>query len=214
MKITITQLFLAIIFIIPTGCGINKNYRLETLEIEEGINLRQNPFQAIQKAIELSKNADIIQEQIANQDIVEPISFKELIEYLPQLPQGWAAGELKGKTNSLGNYGISQISQTYTQREKEITVSIFDWAFNSALYAPFLLTTEFSQESTEGYNKGVKIGDILGRQQYTYDSKKGSLNLLVNNRFFVRINGKNIEEIELREWWQLIDSQSLTKISS
>jgi hypothetical protein len=76
-----------------------------------------------------------------------------------------------------------------------------------------LLTTEFSQESTEGYNKKIKIGDILGREQYTYDSKQGSLNLLVNNRFFVRINGKNIEEIGLREWWQLIDYQSLTKIS-
>jgi len=57
-------------------------------------------------------------------------------------------------------------------------------------------------------------GEEVKHQEYTYDSKEGSLNLLVNNRFFVRINGKNIKEIELREWWQLIDYQSLIKISS
>lgn len=118
MKTIITQLFLAIIFTIPIGCGTNQNYQLQAREIEE-INLRQN-LQAIQKTRELSKNINITQEQIANQDIVKPISFKELIEYLPQLPPGWVAGEVTGETNSLGSYSISQISQTYTQKEKKL----------------------------------------------------------------------------------------------
>ncbi|HEY9771981.1 MAG TPA: hypothetical protein V6C71_26350 [Coleofasciculaceae cyanobacterium] len=73
----------------------------------------------------MSKNADIIQEKIAKQDIVKPISFKELIEYLLQLPQGWAAGELTAETNSLGNYGISQISHRLLRRPKGFPCMVY-----------------------------------------------------------------------------------------
>ena len=190
------------------------NTQSESLEVEEGINIRENPLGAIQKVAEYSKNADILDSKTDNQEPVQPISFKELINYLPDAPQGWTAKPPKGETNSLGNYSISQVNQTYTNKDKEISVSIFDWAFNSALYTPFLLTTEFSQESTDGYNKGIKIGNIPGREEYTYATKEGSLNLLVNQRFFIQIDGSNIEDTELREWWQLIDHPSLDKIAN
>ncbi|MGB5714803.1 MAG: hypothetical protein WBM44_28285 [Waterburya sp.] len=196
------------------GCSLNNILESETSKIEEGIDIQKNPVGAMQKVIELSKNADTIQEKIANQEPVEPISLSELIDYLPQAPQGWEAEKPQGETNSFGSYSISQVNQTYTRGDKRIKVSIYDWAFNSALFTPFMLSTEFSQESTEGYNKGIKIDDIPGRAEYTYSTKQGSLNLLVNSRFLVRINGSNIEEFELREWWKLMDYESLTKISS
>lgn len=215
MKATINHIFLSLIILTTsTGCNVIFKSESETPEVQEGIDIQKNPIGAIQKVIELSKNAKNIPEEIVNQEPVEPISFKELINYLPQTPLGWKAEKPEGSTNSFGNYSISQVNQAYTQGNKEIKVSIFDWAFNSALYTPFILTTEFSQESTDGYNKGIKIGDLPGREEYTYATRKGSLNLLVNSRFLVQINGKNIEDVELREWWQRMDYQSLTKISN
>lgn len=215
MKAFLNKLFLALVFSTTLiGCSRNNILESETSKIEEGIDIQKNPVGAMQKVIELSKNADTIQEKIANKEPVEPISFSELIDYLPQPPQGWQAEKPQGETNSFGSYSISQVNQTYTREDKRIKVSIYDWAFNSALFTPFMLSTEFSQESTEGYNKGIKIDDIPGREEYTYSTKQGSLNLLVNSRFLVRINGTNIEEFELREWWKLMDYESLTKISS
>ncbi|MEM9509822.1 MAG: hypothetical protein AAGA16_19430 [Cyanobacteria bacterium P01_E01_bin.35] len=194
------------------GCDINNNLESETPKVEEGIDIRKNPVGAIGKAIKLSKNVKNIPQEIANKEPVPPVSFKELINFLPQPPAEWSAEKPQGQTNSFGNYSISQVNQTYTQGDKQIEISIFDWAFNSALYTPFLLTTEFSQESTEGYNKGLKIDGIPGREEYTYANQQGSLNLLVNSRFLVQIEGSNIEDLELRKWWQRIDYQSLTKI--
>lgn len=215
MKATINYIFLSLIILTTsTGCNTIFNSKSETPEVQEGIDIQKNPIGAIQKVIELSKNAQSIPDEIANQEPVEPISFKKLINYLPQAPLGWKAEEPEGSTNSFGKYSISQVNQAYTKGEKQIKVSIFDWAFNSALYTPFILTTEFSQESTDGYNKGIKIGDLPGREEYTYASKEGSLNLLVNSRFLVQINGNNIEDDELREWWQRMDYQSLSKISN
>lgn len=215
MKATIHHIFLSIMILATsTGCNAIFNSESKTLEVQEGIDIHKNPLGAIQKVIELSENAQNIPEEIVNQEPVEPISFKELINYLPPAPLGWKAEKPEGSTNSFSTYSISQVNQAYTNGDKKIKVSIFDWAFNSALYTPFILTTEFSQESTDGYNKGIKIGDFPGREEYTYATKEGSLNLLVNSRFLVQINGNNIEDIELREWWQRMDDQSLSKISN
>ena len=215
MKTIINQLCLiTAVGAIATGCGAadTNSSQSKVFEVQEGIDIRSNPFAAIQKVIEIGKQAN--HGEIANRDSVEPVTFKELIDYLPQAPRGWEALEPEGETNSFGSYGISQVSRAYTQGNKKMEVSIFDWTLNSVLYTSFLLSTEFSQESTAGYNKGIKIDDIPGREEYSYKSKEGSLNLLVNSRFLVRIDGQNIEDLELRKWWQMMDYRALTKISS
>ena len=216
MKAIIDKLFLATLILTTSiGCGVNQPVESKTSEVEvkEGIDISQNPFGALQKILEFSKKINLSSKEAKNKEPVDPVSFKELIEYLPKPPQGWRAEKPSGQTNSLGGYSISQVDRAYSKGNKSIKVSIYDWAFNSALYTPFLLATEFSQESTEGYNKGIKIGDIPGREEYTYASQTGSLNLLVNSRFLVQIDGNNIEDTELREWWQRMDRQSLTKIN-
>lgn len=67
----------------------------------------------------------------------------------------------------------------------------------------------FSQETTEGYNKGIKIGEDPGREEYKTAGKDGTLSVLVGKRFFVTIRGNNIEASELRQWWDRIDAQGL-----
>ena len=186
MNIINQVLLIVASFAIPIGCS----YNIQTLA-------------AIPQANESSQNP-----QIASKEAVGTISFKELLDRLPTAPQGWTAAKPKGETNSWGDYYISQIRQTYTNQDKTITISIFDWSFNSALHLPLLLTTEFSRESTQGYNKGIELDGIPGREEYAYDSRQGSLNLLVDSRFLVQIDGSNIEDTELRDWWELIDLQS------
>ena len=186
MNIINQVLLIAVSFAVPIGCS--HNIRI---------------LAAIPHASWTNHNL-----QIANKEAVETISLKELLDRLPPAPQGWTAAKPKGETNSWGDYYISQVRQTYTNKDKEVTISIFDWSFNSTLHLPLLLTTQFSQESTEGYNKGIELDGIPGREEYTYDSRQGSLNLLVDSRFLVQIDGSNIENTELRDWWQLINLQS------
>ncbi|MEL6442134.1 MAG: hypothetical protein AAFQ80_23180, partial [Cyanobacteria bacterium J06621_8] len=142
MKTIINQVTCGIIIASTLiGCG-TQDSESGNLKVEEGIDIRKNPIGAVNKIVQLSKNADKISQEVINQEPVPPISFQELIEYLPSTPAGWSAETPKGQMNSFGEYSISQVNQTFTNGDKEIEISIFDWAFNSALYAPFLMTTE------------------------------------------------------------------------
>lgn len=206
-------LLTALAFTVLVGCRSDENTRFSW--DAEAVELPQS-LTSMQKLLKLGSQTGLLGEKTANKqnkDAVEPISFQELLNYLPKAPAGWTAAKPKGEKNSLGDYSISQVSQTYTNGDKKITVGIFDWSIDSALPLPFLLANEFSRESTEGYNKGIEIDGVPGRAEYTYDSRRGSLNLLVDNSFLVQINGTNIDESELRDWWQLIDLQSSSKIS-
>ena len=198
MKTILEQLFLLTLSV-ATGCSASSSLS-KTSKAELGVDW-QNKFLAAVQTIESRES----QVEVANNEPGEPISLRELLEYLPDAPRGWSAQEPEGEANSFGNYSVSQVSQTYTNNNKKMKVSIFDWTFNSSLYMPFLLSIEFSQESTAGYNKGIKIDDMPGREEYNYQSRQGSLNLLVDNRFLVQIEGRNIEDKELREWWFKMD---------
>ena len=225
MKNTIGKLLITAIFktsaaiamgILLVACDNTRNFPSSILSVSEGIDLTQDPLGAIHKLLDIDKTSANITENLdeEREAPIAPVSFQELLDYLPDPPQEWTAQKPQGQTNSFGNYSVSQVKQTYSYQDKQMTVSIFDWAFNAALYVPFLLTTEYSQESTEGYNKGIKIGDIPGREEYDYSTQDGSLNLLIDRRFFVQIDGDNIEETELREWWELIDFPSLAKVNN
>ena len=201
---------LAIALFSLLSLAINNNSSIaQTLDVKEGIDLYQNSIEAIFKTIQtiqFSTNLANLQPQTKS-NWETSVSFRELIEYLPEPPRGWTADKPFGETSSFGDYNVSQVNQTFRQGSKKVKISIFDSAFNSALYTPFLLTTEFSRESTEGYSKGIKIDNIPGREEYDYNTKQGSLNLLVDSRFLVQIDGRNIEDIDLRYWWESIARQ-------
>ncbi len=181
-------------------------------KVTEGVDVSKDPFAAFKKITEIGSKYEEIQAGVADKEPVDPVSFRDLITLLPSPPSGWKVGEPDGQTTSFSGYKISQASQTYTKGDRRIKLSIVDWAYNTGLYAPFLLSAEFSQESTRGYNKGIKIGDIPGREEYDLRSKDGSLSLLFEQRFFTQIEGENIESKELQEWWKKIDQKNMKKL--
>ena len=211
----INKLSIAIAFSILLMHGVNNNSSsLQASEIEE--NILADSIEAIQKILKFGIDiSNLDRETLDTNTDTELMSFKDLMEYLPDTPRGWTAQKPQGETNSFGDYGISQVSQIFNREDdnKEIKISIFDGAFNSILSAPFQLTTGFNRESTEGYNKAIEIDNIPGREIYDYSNKKGSLHLLVDNRFLVQIEGSNIEETDLQEWWRSLYRQSLKAIN-
>lgn len=211
----INKLSLAIAFSILLVTGMNNTSSIHASESEREENVLTDSIEAIQKILKFGIDLSNIDRETLDTD-TELISFKDLIEYLPDTPRGWTAQKPQGETNSLGDYGISQVSQTFKREDnnKEIKVSIFDGAFNSVLSAPFSLATGFNRESTEGYNKSITIDEFPGREIYNHLNKEGSLYLLVDNRFLVQIEGSNIEQTDLREWWRSLDRQSLTAIDN
>ena len=213
----LNKLSIAIAFSILLITGVNNNSsRLQASEIEEEKDIYRDSIEAIQKIIKFGSDFSNIYRETPDTVTIKPVSFKDLMEYLPDTPRGWTAEKPQGETNTFGDYGISQVSQTFNREDnaKKIKISIFDGAFNSILSTPFLLSSGFNRESTEGYNKSIIINNFPGREIYSHSNKKGSLHLLVNSRFLVQIEGNNIEEAELQEWWRSLDRQSLNAIDN
>lgn len=183
------------------------------VKVTEGVDFKKDPFGAFQKITQIGSKYQEIQSGVADKEPVEPVSFRDLITLFPNPPSGWKAQEPDGQTTSFSSYKISQASQTYTKGDRSIKLSIVDWAYNTGLYTSFLLSADFSQESTRGYNKGIKIGDIPGREEYDSVSKDGSLSLLAEQRFFTQIEGKNIKSEELQEWWRKMDQKRMGKLA-
>lgn len=194
------------------ACG-SKNANSD--KITEGIDIGKNSLVAWQKVVDSSEKLNDLQAAIYKKEPVEPVHFQQLINTLPKATIGWSAAKAQGETNSFIGLGISEASRQYHKNDKTIEITVFDWAYNFGFYAPFTLSADYSQETSAGYNKGIKIGNIPGREEFDYQSKDGKLSILVDERFFVQIEGKNLDNAkELYQWWKKVDRQSLTKLAA
>jgi hypothetical protein len=111
----------------------------------------------------------------------------------------------------MGNFKMSTASRRYTAEGKSIDITISDYAFNKALYVPFSMMAMLSQESTEGYNKGITVGEDPGREEYKTASKRGDRQVLYLKRYHCAVKGSGIEPEELEEWYNAIKKDKLPK---
>ncbi len=201
----ITRRWLAAAAVALMGCGGAK----EPAKVVEGEEVSGNPLGAARQLLKAGGELEKIQKDLENLKPVDPLHFSELIKFVPEAPAGWESPAPKGSSNKMGEWSFTQVERDYSQGDKRIRIEILDWAFHKELYAAFFMAAGFSQETTEGYNKGVKIGEEPGREEYKTAEKDGTLTMLVGKRFFVSINGENIEAAELRQWWDRMDSAGL-----
>ena len=187
------------------ACGGKK----ESETVVEGETLSKNPVGFAAQMAKAGSDLQSIQAELEKMKPVDAVSYTELLPFLPEPPSGWEGSKPKGQSNQMGDMKFSEAERDYTMGEKRMEVKITDWAFRQALYAPFFLMASFSQESTEGYNKGIKINDDPGREEYKNDSKNGDLSVLVGKRFLVSVKGNGMEAAELRQWWDRIDTKGL-----
>ena len=214
MQISKQLLLATLISITLVACGgTQQTDNIEESKRVEGENISNNPLGIIQQATQAGKKIQNLQETIAKQEPVDPIHFQELISLLPEPLAGWEAAAAEGETNSFGGFSISQASRSYSSGDRTIDISITDWAYNTGLYASFMVGADFSQESTQGYNKGIKLGDTPGREEYDFNSKDGTLSLLAEQRFFVEIDGRQVEPEDLQKWWNTLDKEAMSKLN-
>lgn len=198
----------AAVAVIGLLAGCSKGSK-ESSKIVEGEEVSKNPLTAMSQLAKAGSDLEKLQKELEEMKPVDPVSFSELIPFLPNAPVGWEADKARGETNQMGEWKFSQAERNYTAGEKSIEIQVADWAYNKALYAPFFLTAAFSQETSEGYNKGIRIGEDAGREEYQHEGKSGTLTLLVGKRFVVSVKGSGVEAAELRQWLDRINTAGL-----
>jgi hypothetical protein len=200
--------FVLVLVLGLAGCGGSKE---ESQVTEEGVDVAKNPLGALGALADAGKDIEKLQAELEKMPPTEAVHFSTLINALPDVPGGWTAEDARGATNQMGDYKMSEASRRYSKEggDESVEVQIQDWAYNQAIYLPFMMQARFSQETTEGYSKGIKVGDDPGREEYTIASRSGQRSVLVNKRFNVQVRIDNMEAASLNEWWPRVKVSEL-----
>lgn len=126
---------------------------------------------------------------------VDPVSFRDLMTVFPESFSGWERAKPTGeRMSSPVNFSEAQVR--FTKGESSLSLKITDSGLNQMLIAPFamFLTAGYEKETERGYEKSVKVGEYPGWEEWNSQGKDGELNAIVNKRFMVQIDGRNIED--------------------
>jgi len=173
----------------------------------EGVDIEKNPLGALGALAGMGSEIEKLQKDLEEMPTVEPRHFSELMKALPEeAPPGWTAADAKGSTSSMGDMQVSQASRVYSEDggEGRVEIKISDWAFNKLIYMPFILSAKLSTESTEGYNKGITVGEDPGREEYTFARNSGSRQILYHKRYHVQTDIRNLPAEAFQEWWERV----------
>ncbi|HWO11748.1 MAG TPA: hypothetical protein VNN80_19775 [Polyangiaceae bacterium] len=181
---------------------------------ETGKDLSKNPLGALANLASAGKELAAKAEELQKRAPVDPVKFDALIALLPE-PAGWKAAEAKGQTTTMASWKISNANRRYTKGEgkdaERVKVDLVDGGYVPMVYASFTVMSKVSQESTEGYTKGITVEGYPAVERWTKKSKRVELTILIADRFLLTISGDDTTPESVREWPGLI---GLSKIAA
>ena len=204
---------LIVLVVCPPGCS-KKSKTEGGAEIEEtGQELSANPVEAMQQLGEVGKRMADHAQSLKDRPPVDPVKFDVLIAFLPQA-EGWTASDPKGATTQMVQWKISNASRSYTKADgSRIKVELVDGSYVPMVYAPFTAMVNFAQETTEGYTKGIKIDGQPAFEEWKKSGGRAKLNVLVADRFLLKIDGTKVTPELVREWAGKIDLEKLAALA-
>ncbi|MFP4083224.1 MAG: hypothetical protein ACLFVG_10805 [Candidatus Aminicenantes bacterium] len=131
------------------------------------------------------------------QETVEPVNWRELIPFLIDIPGFEKEGEPDGESVSMMNYKWSKVSQYYVAEgdgDKKLTLEIVDSAMVSMALQGFKAMMGMEVDTSEESIKQININGYPALEIYRYHSKSAELNILIENRFLVRLEGDDFED--------------------
>ncbi|MCC7035555.1 MAG: hypothetical protein IT179_22270 [Acidobacteria bacterium] len=128
---------------------------------------------------------------------VEPVSFQALQGTLPQVA-GWEMGKPEGERMT-APFPFSSTEATYTKGDASLEVKVVDSGFAQMLIAPWsmMLASGYSRETSDGYEKAVTVNGQPGFEKWDSSSKSGELNVLVDKRFLVTVEGRDLSDTKV-----------------
>jgi len=181
---------------------------------QSGTTLTNDPLsQLTAAATQLSKGLT----DAANRKPVPPVSYKQLLDYLPKSVANMKADPPKGETTTAGQWQYSQAEASYRTPDgsRSASVGIFDYAHIPFLYVPFqmMLNMKVSTESTEGYERSTQIAGYPAYEKWGKNGESEAI-VMVGDRFIVKTNTRGVGEGSARKIAEDLNLKRLAKAGS
>ncbi len=149
---------------------------------------------------------------------VEPVDFRELKALLPEKIGAIAREGAEGEKVAAMGVHVSQAHANYTSTDgARITVTISDMGNVSGLVGMATMAWAFAEvdkESDAGYEKTTTFDGHKAFEKYDNQGRSGELNILVEKRFVVSIEGSDVDMSALKEAARSIDLGKLASMKN
>jgi len=129
---------------------------------------------------------------------------------LPEPLDGWTAGEVQSQAAGAAMFGGGITAEReYTKESSNITIKIMT---DSPLLQSVMMMFSNPMFATADGGKMERIGKQKAIVKYTPADKSGDLQMVVNNRFLVTVEGNDISREELLDYAKAIDLKKMADL--
>ncbi len=143
----------------------------------------------------------------------EPVvNFKQLLPFLPSDLSGWTAGKPEGNTMRMGAVELTTVSRDYKKGENTSQIQIIDYSLQREIIQGMTAMWQFSNESTDGYQKSFTVDGLKGFETWNESDKKTEVFVMVADRYWVHLEVTGEKPEVAREWLKKIDLKALAAL--
>ena len=142
----------------------------------------------------------------------EVVNFKELLPFVDMKIPGWTMeGKPSGSTLKQGQVMLSETRVSFKAGDKTLEIIIMDFLGKTI---PFLTGQQLQMESTEETVRTTEVQGFKAFETFHHQDKQGELNISVADRFWVKIDGEGIDNLEvLKNVAQQMDLKKLATLA-
>ena len=125
----------------------------------------------------------------------EVVNFQELLPFVDIKIPGWTMqGKPCGNTLKQGQVMVSEARVSFRAGDQTLEVIIMDFLGKTI---PFLTGQQLQMESTEETVRTTEVQGFKAFATFRHQEKQGELNISVADRFWVKIDGEGIDNLEV-----------------
>jgi hypothetical protein len=144
--------------------------------------------------------------------LADAIHFKELIPFVDIKIPGWTMqGKPSGSTMKQGKVVLSEARASFKAGDQTLEVIVLDFAGKPI---PFMMMPQMEMETSEETVRTTEVQGCKALETYRTKDKHGELNISVANRFWVKIDGEGIDNLQvLKDVAQQLDLKKLATLA-
>jgi hypothetical protein len=141
------------------------------------------------------------------------VNFQELLSFMDIKIPGWAmVGKPCGTTLKQGKVMVSEARVSFRAGDMTLEVIIMDFQGKPI---PFLAGPQLEMESSEETIRTTAVQGFSALESYRQQDKQGELNISVADRFWVKLDGEGIDNLEaLKTAAQQMDLKRLASLAN
>ena len=142
----------------------------------------------------------------------EVVNFKELLPFVDMKIPGWTMeGKPSGTTVKQGQMAMSEARVSFKAGDQTLEVVVMDFLGKTI---PFLTGQQLQMESSEETVRTAEVQGFQALETFRHQDKQGELNISVADRFWVKIDGEGIDNLEvLKNVAQQMDLKKLATLA-